>query len=268
MLNVAKKPLATEMIKQSLKESKNKNTLDWSFLLARLITFIGLIIVAIIIFLIYQSVQRIVATPLDKVIIQGDLTYVSKQQVQEIIFKNADNGFIKMDLKELQTQLSNLPWIEKVILQRKIPNSLIILIEEQKVVANWNESGVITEQGSIIQVEKQTPSLPAFWGDDSKLTAHYYTKFVESMDKSFLPIVKLEVGTSGVITFTLQRGLTVMMSRNAFKDQLDRLKKIILTPEVRDKIEEMDVIDLRYSNGFAVTFRQPQAKPRSLRRVN
>jgi len=196
----------------------------------------------------------------EQVFITGN-TKVSRDQILEIV-NNIEGKFIfDIEISELHSRVSSVPWVKNVHVRRSLPNSLHIEIEEQTPLALWQRNGrliLISQDGSeIINVNVPPSYLPFVTGDKAPEQANILFDILASKP-GLLRRVKGARNFSGrrwdVILDSLEDGIIVklpdkdvQMAWN-FLYQLDKKEKILS--------RALSIIDLRVSGRLLVTPKQ------------
>ena len=86
----------------------------------------------------YEAALRIMPyadRPITRINVQGDLSYISQQAVQQRIAPFVASSFFKIDLAAMRTELEQMPWIAHAEVRRVWPDQVVIRLEEQLPVA-------------------------------------------------------------------------------------------------------------------------------------
>ncbi len=132
---VAKEPLSARMPKP-----------NFSFL-KRLFWPVMLVVLG---FGTYEAALRIMPyadRPITRINVQGDLSYISQQAVQQRIAPFVASSFFKIDLAAMRTELEQMPWIAHAEVRRVWPDQVVIRLEEQLPVARWGDESLLNNQG-------------------------------------------------------------------------------------------------------------------------
>src|SRR5690606_1246610 len=124
---VAKQPLSARLPKPNVALFKR---LSWPLLL--LVLGFGA----------YELAQRLLPyadRPIARVSVQGDLSYVSQQAVQQRIAPFVEGSFFSVDLRAMRTELEQMPWIAHAEVRRVWPDEVAIRLEEQLPIARWGD---------------------------------------------------------------------------------------------------------------------------------
>ncbi len=108
-----------------------------------------------------QGVDFIASTAnfhLEQVVVQGHIR-TQKEDVNLALNLVQGMPIFDIDLNEKKGAISSLPWIKKVVIERKLPTQLVVHIVEKKPIAIWQNQGKyypLDEEGSVILDDKTT----------------------------------------------------------------------------------------------------------------
>jgi cell division protein FtsQ len=202
---------------------------------------------------------------INEVQLEGDFVYTNRNALQAIVENNISGGYFTLDLEVLRNVLEQQPWIYAVHLRRQWPAGLRVTIYEQQPVAYWNETGFINENGEVFTPEKKLVDLdlPHFFGPDGQHESVWKFMNVLYREMALLDyeIVSLSVDARQAwqLEIAADRApetvpIKVRLGRYNTDKRLQRFVSIL--PALADTVHlnhnEIDTIDLRYPNGFAV----------------
>ena len=98
----------------------------------------------------YEGAQRLLPyadRPITKISVQGDLSYISQQAVQQRIGPYLAASFFTIDLAGMRAELEQMPWIAHAEVRRVWPDQVTIRLEEQLPVARWGDGALLNNQG-------------------------------------------------------------------------------------------------------------------------
>ena len=193
--------------------------------------------------------------PIKHVRIEGKFVHLSPDMLQQRIKGNVKGGFFNIDVTAVRDKLLAEPWVHDVSVHRVWPDSLQVFVNEQIAVAIWNETGLLNKRGEFFSPEKSTfpTGLPVITGPEGhyqQMMEKYY--FLQSLFTPFsMHINHLIQDERRAWTIQLDSGLKILLGRRNFETRIKRFTALI--PEYfGDKLGNVDSIDMRYPNGFAV----------------
>jgi cell division protein FtsQ len=197
-----------------------------------------------------------------------NLTYTTRDQIEQIIRNTANGNFMTIDLEALQTAFTELPWVRSVKILRDWPPALNILLEEHVALAYWEETALVNTNGEIFHAVTENTHLPVFAGPDVKsshLITHQYQVFNELLRPIEQSAMKVVLTPRHAWHIQLNTGTWLKLGREQIES---RLKRYVLVYEQHngslDQYQTPAYVDLRYADGFAI--RKPSNISRALPR--
>jgi cell division protein FtsQ len=204
-----------------------------------------------------SSFKKSIYFPINEVKVFGAQN-TDHEMIQHLITPLVSQGFFDVDVSEVKERLSQSPWVERIMVQRIWPSEVRIKIVEKIPVARWNNKGILAAQGEIFQPPEATfpANLPHFVGPEgqqSQMLA-YYKKINTLLTPLHFKVSRLEMTPYSSWKMTFDNGIQIAAGH---KDILLRLNHFVkLFPKiVGDRSSEVEYIDLRYSNGMAVKWK-------------
>lgn len=198
------------------------------------------------------------AFPIHNVSVTGDYSHISNVELQATILPYTHSSFFAINIEALKQKLSENPWIDQVEIKRVWPSQLLIHIEEQKPVAIWNGNSLLNNSGVVFSPNKNTfpLNLPVFQApaEQQKLVLESYYNFSNQLASLGLSIVGLELTPRLAWYIRLNNGLALVLGREKTEERLQRFMQSYSTT-IANKYANIDYIDLRYPNGFAVKWK-------------
>lgn len=200
--------------------------------------------------------------PFKQIEVTGVLQQVSGAELREVVAPLVSEGFIRMDVLAVHDAVKALPWVSEVTVRRQWPDTLALDIEEQQLLARWGDVGLINQQGELfyptdIEVDDAVPRFYGVEGVSSKM-AQGYLRYQELLQKAQLSIVRLDVSARRAWSIKLNNGVDLLLGREP-QDQYLRRFIEVYRDGLAEKIERISRVDLRYSNGFAVRWKENKA---------
>lgn len=206
--------------------------------------------------------EQLMNRPIAGVSVESEFKYIAQQQTQDLVAKHLSPTFLELDMAGLKAALETNPWIDTVIIARTWPDRLVVRIQEQKPIARWGSEGFINMRGEIVRVGdaarlSQLPQIDC----EERYAAEMMQKFqvIKSIvaANGFTP-VRLSLDKTLAWTIEFNPALTVRLGREKTLEKLQNIAKILRT-ELSREVARMSQIDMRYDNGFAVTWKDAGA---------
>jgi cell division protein FtsQ len=197
--------------------------------------------------------------PIRYVRIEGVFQYITKDEIKQALLTQVTTGFLNADMQAIRKALTVLPWIAQVKVKRVWPDAIEIKVYEQYPIARWGNIGLLNEQGDLF-----TPSSLARF---NKLPLLYGPV---GQEKKLMGIMKeLQVALAnqsmGLAEFNIneRRAWNIVLSNEVIlklgrKDPMQKFQQFLPTVSVlgKERMAAIAVVDLRYPNGYAVTWKQ------------
>ena len=97
----------------------------------------------------YVSTLWLMDRPIESVVINGEFQRVTPMQLEEVLAPHLRTGFLSADLKRMQADLVDAPWVARADVRRRWPGTIDVRIEEERAVARWGESGLLNVDGRL-----------------------------------------------------------------------------------------------------------------------
>ena len=212
----------------------------------------------------YQVSLIMLDRPIQSIEVNGPFQRVTALQIEEAISENLNYGFLSADLSDIQQKVTELPWIDHAIVSRRWPSKIVISVSEQIPAACWGERGLLNTRGELFVTNAtHVPAeLPRLSGPDDQASAvaRRYLKIRDQLIPLGLDVRKLQVDERGAWDLTLQNGINIRLGRRDVADRT-RLFLEIAADIVSSKEAEIEYVDMRYSNGFAIGWKNGMRSP-------
>ena len=184
----------------------------------------------------YEGAQRLLPyadRPITKISVQGDLSYISQQAVQ----------------------------------QRIGPYLVTIRLEEQLPVARWGDEALLNNQGQAFTPRELAnyEHLPQLFGPQraQQQVMQQYQALSQMLRPMGFSIARLELRERGSWFLTTGAGssgpgIQLLLGRDRLVEKMRRFIAIY-DKTLKEQITNIASVDLRYANGLAVGWREPAA---------
>ncbi|MEJ2381189.1 MAG: cell division protein FtsQ/DivIB [Gammaproteobacteria bacterium] len=204
--------------------------------------------------------------PIRSVQVEGSFRHLHTRQLEKVIARHISGGFFNIDIGAIHKVLANEPWIDHVEVRRVWPDTLRIRVAEQVPLARWDDHGLVNVHGDWFGAaqDKSTAGLPELAGPDGfqPRLAQAYHRFTRELQPLGLQVRQLDVNERRAWRLVLSGGIEVRLGRRSVERRLRRFIRVY--PIVNgQRPGQIAAVDLRYTNGFAVSWKagQPQPQP-------
>ncbi len=236
-----------------------------------LVGAIGLIVILLALTTLGRVISDASLFPVKGVKIQGELRYVKRDAVIDLVATHAAGSFFTLDLNQIQFSIQELAWVRQAAVRRVWPNSLVLELLEREPVARWNKNQLIGTDGVMFSPPqlgqashdrdawvKYFDRLPALSGSPRR----YQT--VSAMHREFsllfkrlnLQVTSLNENARRSVDLTLSNGLKLRLGRRDHQERLQRFISIYQRV-IEPKIQGLKYVDLRYTNGLSIGYKKP-----------
>ncbi|WP_095067721.1 cell division protein FtsQ/DivIB [Pseudomonas sp. Irchel 3A18] len=218
----------------------------------------------------YEGAQRLlpyVDRPITRINVQGDLGYISQQAVQQRIAPYVAASFFTIDLAGMRTELEQMPWIAHAEVRRVWPDQVVVRLEEQLPVARWGDEALLNNQGQAFTPRELSnyEHLPQLFGPQraQQQVMQQYQVLSQMLRPMGFSIARLELRERGSWFLTTGAGnagpgIELLLGRDHLVEKMRRFIAIY-EKTLKEQITNIARIDLRYSNGLAVGWREQVA---------
>lgn len=187
----------------------------------------------------------------------GHFQKVPRDQLVAVAGPFLQQNFYSLDLDTVTAAVRRVPWVGAVSVERRFPRTLVIHIVDAKPVARWVAGGFVSAAGGHLHLDghKLPAGLPVFAGPrraESRM-AEAYQQFRTTLAPLSLRIAALRLSARHTWRLKLAQGPVLVLGHQAQR----RLRSFAqVFPQIADHLARMRRIDLRYTNGFAVSWRK------------
>lgn len=197
--------------------------------------------------------------PLKHIRISGSLVHTNRQQLRAAIHNDAIGGFFSTDVMRIKNDVQSIPWVHTVFIRRIWPDTLDVAVIEQQAVARWSDKALVSAQGELFYPHNMTGTekLVMFKGPDgteAKILSDYH-QMQKSLQESGLQITDMTMNDRRAYEVALNNGITLVLGREQSLFRLQRFARIYIS-DLAATASVIDHIDMRYPNGFAVSWKE------------
>jgi cell division protein FtsQ len=202
--------------------------------------------------------------PMRRLVLTAEFHQVGEAQVRAAVAPHVRHGFFAVDLEQLRADLSALPWVRRVEVRKRWPDRLDVMIAEHRPLARWGTDRMLSENGDLFAAPKGVAAaLPRFDGPDARRAElmAFYSQARPLFLGEGLQVRALALSARGSWTLRLSDGTRVDVGRGDPQHRLQRFARLL--PQLRaGDARRLVRADLRYTNGFALTWQGAPAPRR------
>ena len=203
--------------------------------------------------------------PISQVSVQGELSYISREAVQQRIAPFIEASFFTVDLTAMRNELEQMPWIAHAEVRRIWPDQVVIQLDEQLPVARWGNEALLNNQGQAFTPRELAhyENLPQLYGPQRAQPAvmQQYQMLSQLLRPLGFSVASLELRERGSWFLTTGvnstgQSIELLLGRDHVLEKMRRFVAIY-EKTLKPQIANIARIDLRYANGLAVGWRTP-----------
>ena len=205
--------------------------------------------------------------PLREVQLEGSFAHLGQQELLAVVRPQVKGGFFNLDVGAVQAAAQSLAWVDRASVRRVWPDKVRIHVREQRPVAWWGEDALLNERGEVFAREghEVRAALPRLSGPEGREPAllEQYRQLAQLVSASSLHIASLRQDPRRALELTLNTGVKVQLGRNDALARMRRFMRAYTSLVASREEQQLERVDLRYSNGFAVRWISPDGKQES-----
>lgn len=199
--------------------------------------------------------------PTRAVQVNGKLVHVTKKEVADVIGLVAGNENIAtLDLNKVHNALLQIAWVDKVYVQKQLPDTIIVNIKEHVASALWCKDGLydaVAKKVFYPDMQSFTQSLVRLSATHDNLAPEVYNyavSFVPLLRSANLQMIAVDLDSIRTLRLTLSNKVVLVLGRDDDNGLvLKRLNNFLAVYKAgKFNFNNVDYVDLRYDVGFAV----------------
>lgn len=239
-------------------KSRKKNKYSWTIQLRKSIpSLLGLVVFAVILAGIF-TLRNPKTLPFRQIKITATGIHLQISELKNIVIHHINGGFFCFNARELRSALMALPWVYDVSIRRMWSSKLEIAVVEQKPLARWNKTQLVSKIGTlftppIATIPKDLPELKGSEGSE-KIVLARFEQFDRLLEPLHIKITALRVSDREAWFFVLNNHIQVYLGREDIDQRFEKLVRFY-RQIIGNRSEHVEHIDLRYPNGLAVQWK-------------
>jgi cell division protein FtsQ len=201
--------------------------------------------------------------PIRYVRTEGVFQYLSKDEIKAVLMPLVTVSIFDADIQKIYGTVLKLPWVKNASVERVWPDTIDIKVSERKAFVRWGKEGLLTEYGELFSPNNadQFQSLLLVYGpkEQEAKTLEIMKGVKTALEDQALELAEFKVNDREAWEIKLNTGLEILLGRTG---QLNKLQRFLSTLPVlgQEKMAAMQIVDLRYPNGYAVSWK-PDIEP-------
>lgn len=196
--------------------------------------------------------------PVEKIVVNGDYRKIDMSGINRQLDEYIGKSFFAVNIRHIQTQIRQQPWIKNVSVKRVWPDSLFVSISKKQAVARWDDQHLLSKQAVIFKADvekfKQLPRIHGYEGQTEELLDRY-----KQLKRSFLDqgihIAELLEDSKGALTLMVNNQLKINLGSEDNNLKIKRLLAVY-AKQIKPRLKQIKYIDFRYNNGFSIAWKE------------
>ncbi len=218
---------------------------------------------------------------IEEILVSGESGDEGGEQVKQVVRNALDGNFFSLDLERLEYEVEQLPWVFSASLRRQWPSTIVIHVVEAELAARWGTDKWLSLAGDLV-VRKVNEK----WDHTALAQLNGPEDQVEVVWEAFqqwsgkfaalgLSLDSLSLSPTGLLDFRISAAAPAAQGESGNPDGRmagtdahmtlivevqrsgTRVQRFLdaLDPGLLARFPEMESVDLRYPNGFAIGWR-------------
>jgi len=192
----------------------------------------------------------------EKLRITAPLVHVTEEDIRLQLVNYFPASFFYLDVADVRDSLLAMPMVREASVKKQWPDTLMIELQEEVPVARWNQTEMLSHAGDVLPMSVQELSsdldLPGLQGQPAQrqnVMRHYhlFTQWAKAFSLNWVGVEQSLAGWR----LREKNGLNVWLDSENAMAGLKRLGGVLQ----KLNLQNVESIDLRYEQGFAVAWR-------------
>ncbi len=193
--------------------------------------------------------------PLQALRVDGQFVHLQPRQIAEAAAIAPGARLFDVDLNAVRGRVEALPWVAHARVSRVWPGRLALRVWERKPYALWGDKGLVDDEGHAFtpapaELPQDLPRLAGPEGREAEVMQDYQ-EMAQALAGSAFATNGLQLDARGAWTLSTVAGIELRLGSEDPRGKLELLQGAVLNT-IGDKLDQVAYVDLRYSNGFSV----------------
>lgn len=193
--------------------------------------------------------------------LQGDTRFITLKNMQATISQELNGNLFSVDLHQVRQIILLMPWIKDVSIRRVWPNQLVVNIKAYHPVAIWRRTGQLLSDNAELfmanpaETDRHLPILEGPIGTEKQVLSQYQFFSTWFAEIGMFP-ESVRLSSRYAWSLSLSNGTFIELGRQTSQNILyERSIRMIKAWPMIVRIfgSRVDYVDLRYSNGLAIS---------------
>ncbi|MBS0589310.1 MAG: cell division protein FtsQ/DivIB [Proteobacteria bacterium] len=194
--------------------------------------------------------------PIRNLQVEAEFNHVGAEQIRAATKNYLGTGFFAIKLEAVRAAVATLPWVERVEVRKRWPDTIEMRVLEQQPFARWGDKRLVGRSGTLFDAPgtEAIQGLPQLSGPDAQLAAvvEFYQKTLNTLSGSGLALAGVALSARGSWTLSLVDGSEILLGQRDIDAHLQRFLDVFPRLAAGRGTNAFARADLRYANGFAI----------------
>lgn len=195
---------------------------------------------------------------IQKVEWHGDFQFLKQAELEAIAQPFTQTNLYLLDTDGLEQSLEKNSWVRGASLRKVWPNQLLVEVETQFPIAFWGDDKLLNQFGEIYDgaLPEKQGVFPIIYSPQTsgRVMGERYVQLTKMLAGLDLEIIELSEDERGSWRMKVRHGPEIIIGRKEQEKRVQRFR-VGYMQGLKNRLGEIDQIDLRYTNGFAVEWK-------------
>ena len=196
--------------------------------------------------------------PIEKIRISGEFRQLDTERLQQQLKPYLGAGFFSVNIQQIQDQVSQQEWIEEVSVRRVWPSKIVVSVIEKQAFARWDDEHLLSTRAEVFKADsaafKALPLIHGYEGQSSELLQQFL-HLEQTFATHGIQLSSLTEDSKGSLSLLLDEHLKVNFGTDETEQKIQKMLTVY-PMQIKPKTEFIKYIDFRYSNGFAIAWKE------------
>jgi cell division protein FtsQ len=194
--------------------------------------------------------------PIRNLQVDAEFNHVGAEQIRAATKSHLGTGFFAVKLEDMRAAVAALPWVERVEVRKRWPDTIEMRVFEQQPFARWGDKRLVGRTGQLFDAPgtEAIQGLPRLFGPYAALAevVEFYQKTLNTLGGSGLALAGVSLSPRGSWTIDLVDGSQILLGQYDIDAHLKRFLDVFPRLAAGRGTNTFARVDLRYANGFAI----------------